>query len=299
MFLENIINDDGDPFEVSTDSYRGKVYNELQKRLPGFEEYCFIEFDCDDLQTPSTRLFPHDKKVLIWTSSEKKLNEIWSIRNDFHHIFCNYYWDEENVTSIPLGYNNFLEANYIPINERHYDLSFMGMLNKNRIDMISALTGISNKLISLGIHLNDKKTIRFLNDYLNMMDIKGKYFLSDQFNSGVNSFQYCNALRHSKIVLAPKGFINVETFRLYEAMQYGCVVICNELPDRKYYKDIPVIQVDNWYKGIRKAKEILKDKDLLSELSDKHLQFYMNKLSPLATANLIIDTLQTKTIRSR
>lgn len=294
MFFDNILNDDGEPLDVNENSYRGKIYIELQKKLVRFKEYCFIEFDSDDLQIPSTRFYPHDKKVLIWTSGEKKLNEISQIRNDFHHIFANYYWDEENVTSIPLGYNNFLEANYIPINERHYNMSFMGMVNKNRIDMVSALTGISNKLIALGIHLNDKKTIKFLNDYLNLIDTKSKYFLSDQFNSGVNSFQYCNALRHSKIVLAPKGFINTETFRLYEAMQYGCVVMTNKLPNRKYYENIPVIQIDNWQEGIQIAKTILKDENLLSELSEKHAQFYMNKLSTSATVNLIIDTLQAK-----
>jgi hypothetical protein len=294
MFIENIINDEGEPFELDTNSYRGKVYLELQKTLKNFNEFLFIEFDCDDLSVPSTRFYPHDKRVLIWTSSEKKLNEIGQIRNDFYHIFANYYWDEENVTSIPLGYNNFLEANYIPINERHYDISFMGMLNKNRVDMVSALTGIHKKLIALGIHLNDNKVIKFLNDYLNMIDIKSKYFLSDQFNFGVNSFQYCNGLRHSKVVLAPKGFINTETFRIYEAMQYGCIVVTDKLPKRKYYEGIPAIQIDNWHDGIKQVKKILNDENLLLELSDMHRKFYNDKLSPIATANLIAKTLENK-----
>jgi hypothetical protein len=296
MLYENIIDGEGEPLQIDGNSYRGKVYAELKKNLGSFQDFLFVEYDSDDLEVPSARFYPHDKKVLIWTSSEKKLNEIHTIRNDFFHIFSNYYWDEENVTSIPLGYNNYFEANYIPINERHYTMSFMGMLNKNRIEMVSALTGISRFVIAAGIQFDTKRTVKFLNGYLNLTDVRGKYFLSNEFNSGVSPFQYCNAMRLSKIVLSPRGFINTETFRLYEAMQYGCIVLVDKLPNRKYYKDIPAIQIDNWYDGIKTAKKILKDEDLLLELSEKHKTFYEQKLSPKATAKIIIETLENKQV---
>jgi len=77
-------------------------------------------------------------------------------------------------------------------------------------------------------------------------------------------------------------------------MQYGCVVFCDKLPDREYYKDIPVIQVDNWKDGLKKAKGLLKDQDYLSYLSEKHRKFYEEKLSPQATARIIIDKLTSK-----
>jgi hypothetical protein len=79
-------------------------------------------------------------------------------------------------------------------------------------------------------------------------------------------------------------------------MQYGCIVLVDKLPNRKYYKDIPAIQIDNWYDGIKTAKKILKDEDLLLELSEKHKNFYEQKLSPKATAKIIIETLENKQV---
>jgi hypothetical protein len=96
---------------------------------------------------------------------------------------------------------------------------------------------------------------------------------------------------HSKIALAPKGWINNETFRMYEAMKYGCVVVTDILPEREYYKNIPVIQVENWKDGFKQIRSILKNKKLMHELSLKHKAFYDEYLSPKATAKIVADKL--------
>jgi hypothetical protein len=77
-------------------------------------------------------------------------------------------------------------------------------------------------------------------------------------------------------------------------MQYGCIVVTDKLPKRKYYEGIPAIQIDNWHDGIKQVKKILNDENLLLELSDMHRKFYNDKLSPIATANLIAKTLENK-----
>lgn len=292
MIFENVVDDDGEPIEFDTNSYWCKVYVELQTLLPDFNEFLFCEFNHDDMDLPATRFYPHDKKVLIWLSGEKKLHEAHKLKEDFCHVFANYHWDDENVTSIPLGYNYFYDGNsQIPVNERIYNLSFMGALNRNRISMVSALTGIHRYLIALGLFVNYEKTLRFLNHFMDWTRKDGKFFFSWEFNSGVEGKQFCNTLRQTKIALAPKGWVNTETYRMYEAMQYGCVVVSDKLPKRKYYENLPVIQVEDWKKGFKVVKELLKDEDLLKSLSDKHKQFYEGYLSPKATAKIISEKL--------
>lgn len=292
MFFYNVVDDDGEPLKLEEESYRSKVYQELFKLLPNFDEFLFCEYVGDDKELPAIRFYPHDKKVLIWGAGEKKLQQIKEIKSDFHHIFANYYWDENNVTSVPLGYN-YLPSNdnFIPVNERNFDVSFLGALNKNRISMAAEITGINKHIIALGLHLNHTKTLKFLNDFVELMKPKEKYFFSWQFNSGTTKEKYNLIMEHTKIALAPQGWTNTETFRLYEAMMFGCVVVTNKLPKRKYYENIPVIQVEDWKEGMRKVKELLKNENLMLELSEESRAFYDAYLSPKATAKIIAEKL--------
>lgn len=288
----NVVDDDGEPLQLQEDSYRCKVYQELFSLLPNFDEFLFCEYSSDDKELPAVRFYPHDKKVLIWIAGEKKLQQIKEIKSEFHHIFANYYWDEENVTSIPLGYNHLpCSDNYIPINERNFDISFLGALNKNRIPMAAEITGINKHLLGLGLHLNHPKILKFLNDFLDLMKPDEKYFFSWEFNSGTTKEKYNLIMQHTKIALAPKGWVNTETFRMYEAMQFGCVVVTNKLPKRKYYENIPVIQVDDWKTGFKNIKQLLKDESLMFEMSEKSRSFYDAYLSPKATAKIIAEKL--------
>lgn len=292
MFFYNIVDDDGEPLKLEEESYRSKVYQELFKLLPNFDEFLFCEYVGDDKELPAIRFYPHDKKVLIWNAGEKKLQQIKEIKSEFHHIFANYYWDENNVTSIPLGYN-YLPSNdnFIPVNERNFDISFLGALNKNRISMAAEITGINKHIIALGLYLNHTKTLKFLNDFVDLMKPKEKYFFSWQFNSGTTKEKYNLIMEHTKIALTPKGWTNTETFRLYEAMMFGCVVVTNKLPKRKYYENIPVIQVEDWKEGMKKVKELLQNENLMLELSEKSRAFYDAYLSPKATAKIIAEKL--------
>lgn len=293
--FNNVIDDLGEQVNLDPSSHKGMVYLELQKSLTDFDEYEFIEFSYD-LHTglPATRFYDHPKKILMCNCGEAKFEPMHDIKPHFHHVFANYYWDEEGVNSIPLGYFKHHDDNYIPVKERLHDIHFVACLNKHRVAVASALTKIPKWLIVFGLHVNRPKMIKYLNDIAKLLPGNSIQFNTD-FNAGLNSQTYCNTLRNTKIVFAPRGWINTETFRLYEAMKYGCVVFCEKLPDREYYKGIPVFQVDNWKDGLKKAKEILKDPDYLEYLGEKHRKFYEEKLSPQATAKIIIDALRNKT----
>ena len=311
MIFQNVVDDEGEiyqekfvesgtvyqigadsGFQFKPNSYRGEFYFELSKLLKNFDDYLFCEYDSDDFNIPAVRFHDHKNKVLMWRAGEKKLHQIKEVKQYFTHVFANYYWDEDGVTSIPLGYNNYFDKNEVPVNERNYDISFIGALNNHRIPVASEITGIHRYLISYGLYKNPEKTLRFLNNFCDWTKkSQGKYFFTWEFNTGISSEHYCNILLHSKIALAPKGWINTETFRMYEAMKYGCVVVADVLPERNYYKNIPVIQVENWKDGFKQIRGMLKNKKLMHELSLKHKAFYDEYLSPKATAKIVADKL--------
>ena len=57
--------------------------------------------------------------------------------------------------------------------------------------------------------------------------------------------RYTEIMADTKIALAPRGS-SVETYRFFEAMRQGCVVICDRLPPHWFYVGCPAIQVDDW-----------------------------------------------------
>jgi hypothetical protein len=117
------------------------------------------------------------------------------------------------------------------------------------------------------------------------------YQFNDGFNNGLNEEDFNFILKNTKIILCPRGWVNTETFRLYESMKWGCVVISEELPERSYYKDIPIIKVSDWKEGVKIANEMVSNTKLLEEMSNRNIQYYNDNLSPKAAANLIIDKL--------
>jgi glycosyltransferase involved in cell wall biosynthesis len=289
--MKNVINNIGEEKELV--GFELEVFNILKKKLPNFKDYLFVVYGNNGNDLPLSRYIQHDKKVLIWRSNENKLNRVHELKKDYKHIFTNYYWDEANSTSLQLGYHTQTKnKTIIPIKERLFNISFTGCLNRNRIQLASTLTNIPTKWIGLGLLFCKTFTLKILNNLVKWKYNNDYYQFNDGFNNGLNEEDYNFILKNTKIALCPKGWVNTETFRLYESMKWGCVVISEELPDRSYYKGIPIIKVNDWNEGIEIANRLINDKNELEKLSNKNIQYYKDNLSPEATANLIIKKLK-------
>jgi hypothetical protein len=75
----------------------------------------------------------------------------------------------------------------------------------------------------------------------NVKDIpNGELHISGGFSQGLNHKEYYFGLKSSKIVLCPNGNISPDSFRLYEALEAGCIPIV-ESPDfwRSMFKSAP------------------------------------------------------------
>ena len=291
--MKNVIDELGNE-QKYTKGYTYEVFKHLKKKLKKFDDYLFIMYSTNGDKTPIPIInrIPNKNKILIWHSSENKRNNIAKVKSEYKHIFSNYYWDSENTTSIPLGYFTQTENDeVIPIKERLYNISFIGCLNRNRLTLASKLSNISSLWLSLGLSFFKKRTLKILNKILIWKWNRDLFQFNEDFNKGLDAETYHHFLKHTKIALCPRGWVNSETFRLYEAMKYGCVVISEELPNRNYYKNIPIIQIKDWNEGLQIARNLIKDEALLEKMSNDNIKYYENYLSPKATAEIIANTL--------
>jgi glycosyltransferase involved in cell wall biosynthesis len=291
--MKNVINNIGEQKELV--GFELEVFNILKKKLPNFKDYLFVIYGNNGNDLPLSRYIQHDKKILIWRSNENKLNRVDELKKDYKHIFTNYYFDNKNSMSLQLGYHTQTKnKEIIPITERLFNLSFTGCLNRNRVQLASILSNIPIKWFAMGMVFNKKLILKIINGLIKWKFNKDYFQFNDGFNNGLNEEDYNFILRNTKIALCPKGWVNQETFRLYESMKWGCVVISEDLPNRSYYKGIPIIKVKDWNEGIEIANRLIEDTNELERLSKETIKFYKDNLSPEATANLIIKTITKK-----
>ena len=289
--MKNVVNNQGEEIP-NLGGFEYAFMKILKRKLKDFNEYLFVIYGNNGNELPLSRFIQHDKKILIWRSNENKLNRVSELKKDYKHIFTNYHWDTDNTTSLQLGcHSDTKNKTIIPIKERLFNITFTGCLNRNRVQIVSELLNMDSKWISLGMLLNKKLTLRIINQLLKYKYNNDYYQFNDGFNNGLDEEDYNFILRNTRIALVPRGWVNTETFRLYEAMKWGCVVISEELPQREYYKNIPIIQVKNWRDGLRIANELIVDIPTLDKMSKTNKEFYKRNLSPEATADLILKTI--------
>ncbi|MEX0275151.1 MAG: hypothetical protein AB3N16_12315, partial [Flavobacteriaceae bacterium] len=117
----------------------------------------------------------------------------------------------------------------------------------------------------------------------------GHHILLSGFGSAqseLNHQEYARQLTHSKIVLCPRGNFE-ETYRVMESVRAGCVVICDKLPKRWYYKDHPVIEISDWRTLPKLLDTLLQEPDTLSTYQQKSLQWWENTVSEKAVAQYV------------
>lgn len=295
--MKNVIFDNGEEIgDVYKNNYTFSIIKHLSEILPQFEDYLFIVFNHNKNQFPTSRLFKHPMKILFWEGGENKRQQADVVKNDYLFIFSHYTWDRDNIVSIPLGFFNDYDQ-IVPMKERLFQTSFIGCLNRNRIKLASEVSGFSERIISIGNFFN-KSTMLSLINYNSQRRNPNSYFgFNEDFNKGLDGETFSWILSHSRIAFCPKGWVNTETFRLYEAMRLGCVVISEYLPDRSYYEDIPIFQIKDWKSGVELAKDISEDVSLLEQVGNANREFYESTFNPKIVARKISSEISNKQTR--
>lgn len=223
-------------------------------------------------------LDPDKTNVIIGLADEFMTDNIPQDWKDNATTFKAYLLPEQekgSVHSFPLGFNKkHQKLVNRPVKDRPIDVFFSGhMASANRI-----------------------KFMRPVIDYFQSLDKRPKmdFNITRGFNMGLSPEEYSQKLHDSKIVICPAGNVSMETFRHYEAMRSGAVVVSPKLPDTKIYRDAAICQVDDWdTKAGEAIMDLLSDLEMLQLCQDRQQQTYNNRFTAKSVAKYIHELLPT------
>jgi hypothetical protein len=191
------------------------------------------------------------------------------------------------IYPIPLGYYNQKERPIAPAGDRRWLVSFAGSGGATR-----AGTGLRESL-STPKDLSRRAMLEALAQLrIAMPDAPIASVAIDGFPSllpgqDAGALQmtetYSDLLADTAICLVPRGN-SPETFRFFEALRAGCVVICEPLPRHWFYRGAPVIQIDSWGRLPTTVRELLATPGRLEALQQASIRWWQRKCSEEAVA---------------
>lgn len=200
------------------------------------------------------------------------------------------------VFPIPLGYGNQLDLPVKPLDERGTDLFFAGSIaHRQRAAwdprgwMVSPKTLARERMLA---GLADFRTAH--PDRTVRVNTTTAFTLNDlHYGTGdhtciLSAEAYSEALMDTRLCLAPRG-TSPETFRYFEGLRCGCVVIAEPQPARWFYDGAPTVEITDWRRLPEVASELLGDPDRMSALHDAALRWWAERCSEEAVGAYVAD----------
>jgi hypothetical protein len=188
------------------------------------------------------------------------------------------------ISTIPLGTYNQLELPIVPIDERPTDIFFAGSIehhhrlrhrlgdpkSRSRREMMTAVDQLVRRRPELRAEL--RATTSF------------------EASAAAPAADYSQALMNAKVCLAPRG-TSPETFRFFEGMRTGCVVVGGGLPPHWFYEGAPMIRLDRWA-GLGDVLEpVLDDPRELRRIHRDALSWWRERCSEAAVGRFVAERL--------
>lgn len=170
-----------------------------------------------------------NKVTLIITSDEEALFPIHKIKHRGCTLYRQY-TPHPGVRLFPVGYPPQLTKHKTD-QKKQYDWCFLGQVNHDqRRHMVSQMRSIPN----------------------------GFLLETEGFAQGFNPSVYYDYVAQSKVVLCPNGHVSPDSFRLYEALELGCIPV---VADTSFWRALftsypfPIAIGDNWPLAVEYALE--------------------------------------------
>jgi hypothetical protein len=197
-----------------------------------------------------------------------------------------------NIYTIPLGYYNQYDTPEKNISRRTNDVFFAGSIADDTYPpglikrfIISLLKPPKIQSRQSMVFCIRKFQDRFLNFKVELSITSSFFTMNDE-----DIKAYSERLMDSKICLIPRG-TSYETYRLFEAIRFGCIPIFEALPPHWFYEDSFGVKVKNWNNLEEILEELLNDSDLLQSKHQRALWWWENKCSESAVGQYIVDKL--------
>jgi hypothetical protein len=173
------------------------------------------------------------------------------------------------IYDIPLGYYRQVPLPFVPIDERLHDVYFAGSV-ANRSSRLALLQRLTPKSLSREqmLHHVGKIAVRHPQLAVSTSIISG--FAQTTEDAAVH---YSRTMMETKICLVPRG-TSLETYRFFEGLRAGCIVIAERLPPRRYYQGAPALRIRGWSELDRLVPALLADGDRCARLSRASLDWW-------------------------
>jgi hypothetical protein len=154
------------------------------------------------------------KRCILYHISDESFHGTYNDYLAFNLVFRNYWssaFDLLGIKMLPLGYTAGSAARgpTLRATDRQYIWSFAGAVKSSRQDVLRALDGVEPCFV----HVTDAAP-------------------------ALDRERYLGVMRESIFCPCPMGNVNLETFRLYEALEAGCIPIVERRPTMNYYQRI-------------------------------------------------------------
>ena len=271
-----------DESKVFEHTYLKNIIAQLQNQL-GTKFFDFeFEIVFFDLKNHYRRVSPSKKRVVIVIGELADCLEF-----DDSLIFKTYYQHSRapsrNVFPFPLGYNGKLDwPEEINQSEKQISVFFSGNLHKGRENMYDFFSGLRFLPFPMKVRLQN-----FLGRTFDHWYDGGYIRFTNGFATGLSPSQYLQKIVNAKIALCPPGSVKMETFRHYEALRAGCLVVSEQLPETPFFKNSPIIQTDSWPEAHGRIEHLLENLEEYSDLASKSLQWWEEVLSERAVAKYL------------
>lgn len=190
----------------------------------------------------------------------------------------------ERILHVPIGCFFRFDVINAPIKERDINYAFLGSIDYDpRKKKLLHRIFQPPKLVSRNLMMKaiDRFQLRG--------DMPNKIFLTGDFEESIkNRHMYLMTLENCRISICPRGS-NLETYRFFESMKSGCVVVCEPLPDTWFYREHPGITIKNWDELPSVLSRLLSDENLMQQISDDAVRYWNRCASEAAVGKRVID----------
>lgn len=203
------------------------------------------------------------------------------------------------VFDLPLGYGNQLDLPIRPITERGADLFFAGSVNHDtypvwspkfwlqspktvsRSRMMQAVEALLARRPDLRAHLATTSSFA----------LNAIYYGTADPSEVLDAERYSEAMMDTRICLVPRG-TSPETFRFFEALRAGCVLITEPLPERWFYVGSPAVEIDDWSRLGEVVEALLADEAMLQRKQEAALRWWREVCSEAAVGRFMAARLE-------
>ena len=162
------------------------------------------------------------------------------------------------IITIPLGYvkNRSLKGKYRKLSDRKLTWSFAGSVDKpSRVEMLQTLSAIEPNLMKLLPTWKQPQP--------------------------EEADEYIKSLEDTKFIPCPRGQ-NYETYRLYEALEAGCIPICVGEPNNehdcynKLIGDKAILIVNDWSAAKSLIQQLNNNPQAINQIQDNLIKYWTN-----------------------